>query len=128
MSHPLLNVLDWVLTFLHLFVVGFNLFGWIRWPKVHLLFILSTGFCWFGLGVWYGWGYCALTDWQWQIKAQLGQTPLPSSFIALALNRLGIYASDPTVSWITVSVYVLLFGVSVWANFPTIRTLIFHKK
>ncbi len=79
----MLQFLNWVLSILHLLLIGFNLLGWI-WPrtrKLHLFIALATAFSWLGLGIWFGLGYCPLTDWHWQIKEQLGERNLPNSFI-----------------------------------------------
>ena len=74
---------DWFFTFLHLAIIGFNLLGWI-WPqtrKAHFICVALTFISWFILGMWFGIGYCPITDWQWQIKEKLGETNLPNSFI-----------------------------------------------
>jgi hypothetical protein len=84
------ELLDTILTILHLLIVGFNLFGWI-WPrtrKAHLVCVLLTAASWFVLGIWYGMGYCPITDWQWEVKRQLGETGLPGSFIKYYADKL----------------------------------------
>jgi len=86
------KTLDIFLTFLHLAILLFNLFGWI-WPsarKLHLFVVLVTTFCWIVLGIWHGIGYCPITDWQWQVKAKLGQTNLPDSFVTYCLYGIGL--------------------------------------
>ncbi|WP_220463933.1 DUF2784 family protein [Adhaeribacter radiodurans] len=58
----MLTWLDALFTFIHLFIIGFNLSGWI-WPatrKLHLIGVGITIFCWVILGIRYGWGYCPL--------------------------------------------------------------------
>ncbi|MCW3107811.1 MAG: hypothetical protein JWQ09_2317, partial [Segetibacter sp.] len=49
--------------------------------KAHFISILLTAGSWFLLGIWFGWGYCPVTDWQWQVKEKLGEKGLPASFI-----------------------------------------------
>ena len=86
----LLHLADILLTLLHLAVIGFNLCGWI-WQKtrrLHLVVITVTAACWFILGIWYGVGYCPITDWQWQVKEKLGESNLPSSFIKYFADEL----------------------------------------
>jgi hypothetical protein len=83
-------IYDWFFTFLHLAIIGFNLLGWI-WPqtrKAHFIGLLLTLFSWFILGIWFGIGYCPITDWQWQIKEKLGETNLPNSFIKYFADKL----------------------------------------
>ena len=85
-----LHLCDILLTLLHLVAIGFNLCGWI-WKKtkrLHLAVISITAACWFILGIWYGVGYCPITDWEWHIKEKLGESNLPSSFIKYYADRL----------------------------------------
>ena len=79
----MLQVLDVLLTIIHLAIVGFNLFGWIPriTRKAHLFSIVITAASWFLLGIWFGMGYCPFTDWQWKVKEKLGETDLPANFI-----------------------------------------------
>ena len=78
-----LKILDLLLTLLHFLIIGFNLFGWIwkRTRKLHFIVVCATAACWFILGIWFGIGYCPITDWDWQIKEKLGENNLPNSFI-----------------------------------------------
>jgi hypothetical protein len=78
-----LRILDLLLTLLHFVIIGFNLLGWIwkRTRKLHFIVVCATATCWFILGIWFGIGYCPITDWDWQIKEKLGEHNLPNSFI-----------------------------------------------
>lgn len=49
------------------------------------------------LGIWYGWGYCPLTDWHWNIKQQLGEQHLPNSFIKYCLDKITQRSWSPAV-------------------------------
>src|SRR5438876_8993347 len=86
----MLHFWDIVLTLLHFIIISFNLFGWIfpATRKAHFICILVTGASWFLLGIWFGIGYCPITDWQWQIKAKLGEHNLPASFITYYANKI----------------------------------------
>ena len=66
----MLQLLDVLLTIIHILIIVFNLFGWIpkRTRKAHLVSILLTAASWFVLGIWYGTGYCPFTEWQWKVK------------------------------------------------------------
>ena len=81
------------LHFLHLSVIGLNLFGWVH-PKMrrfHRWFLIITLFFWGIVGpLIYSFGYCPLTDWQWQVKRALGETDLPRSYIDYLLRMAGI--------------------------------------
>lgn len=67
----------------HTAYTAFNLTGWIwhstrRW---HLFSLLLTLASWFGLGIWYGWGYCPCTDWHWEVRAELGYHDSANNYI-----------------------------------------------
>ncbi len=72
----------------HSAFVVFNLFGWM-WPKTrraNLVALSLTALSWFGLGLWYGIGYCPCTDWHWQIRQHLGYGDMPASYIKFLLD------------------------------------------
>ena len=85
-----LRLLDQALFLLHAALVLFILTGWMwqRTRRLHLLLIGLTLASWVGLGAWFGWGYCPLTDWHWQVKAALGETGLPASYIKYYVDAL----------------------------------------
>lgn len=85
-----LHALDYFLTALHLAIICFNLFGWmfLKTRRAHLLFAGLTLGCWLGLAPWFGLGYCPVTDWQWDVKRQLGETGLPNSFVKYYADKL----------------------------------------
>ena len=116
----MLYFIDLLFTLLHVIIILFNLFGWI-FPvtrKAHFICITITAFCWFVLGIWLGWGYCPLTDWQWRIKEQLGETNLPASFITWSANKItGIYFSDTLINFLTLILFILAAILSVYFNF-----------
>lgn len=80
----MLESLDLVFEFLHISVVIVNCLFWIipGWPRLLFLIIFSlTLASWIGLGIFYGLGYCFLTDVHWEIKRELGYNKLPYSYI-----------------------------------------------
>lgn len=117
---PMLRLLDYFYTFLHLAIVGFNLLGWI-WPstrKAHLVLLTATLISWFLLGVWFGWGYCPVTDWQWEVKEKLGETDLPNSFIKYFADKIsGKDFPAPLVDRVTLISFLLIVVVTVYVNF-----------
>ncbi|HWJ02807.1 MAG TPA: DUF2784 domain-containing protein [Verrucomicrobiae bacterium] len=122
----MLRFLDVLLTLVHLALVFFNLFGWIpkRTRKAHLITLLITAASWFILGIWYGMGYCPLTDWQWNVKEKLGERNLPPNFIEYYAEKLTgrDYAPAFIGGMITVF-FALAAGLSLYVNFvhPRIR-------
>lgn len=125
----MLQLLDIFLTIVHLVLIGFNLFGWI-WPatrKLHLVTILATGASWFILGIWFGLGYCPITDWQWEVKKQLGEQNLPGSFIKYFADKItGKNFSSSLINYITLGFFLAATVLSVYFNF--IRQRFFLNK
>ena len=116
----MLSFLNIVFTIAHLALVAFNLTGWIwkRTRKAHFITLLITAASWFILGIWYGWGYCPLTDWHWDVKTKLGERNLPNSFIKYFADKLTGSAIDPSIiDAITLGSLVAAVLASVYVNF-----------
>ena len=111
--------LDYFFNIFHSILVMFNLTGW-AWQKtrrIHLMTISLTILSWFGLGLFYGWGYCPCTEWHWQIKYKLGETDLPYSYVKYYADKLTGFSCDSFVVDVTVVILGLLaFGLSCWFN------------
>ncbi len=101
--------------FFHNLIIGINVFGWIA-PRTRFLqrwVLLLTTLSWVGLGAFYGWGYCFLTDWHWSVKRQLGERALPPSYIQYILrHKLGFNVPDFWVDVGTGTVFVLLLLIT----------------
>ncbi len=78
-----LKILDLLLIVLHFAIIGFNLLGWVWKPlrRAHFMVVCVTAACWFILGIWFGIGYCPITDWDWQVKEKLGEHHLPKQVV-----------------------------------------------
>lgn len=115
-----LAVLDFLYTLIHLLIIGFNLFAW-AFPatrRLHLYGVAVTLGCWLILGIWYGIGYCPVTDWQWQVKEQLGERNLPNSFVKYYADKLtGTSVSSTLIDGITAGSFLLSILISVYLNF-----------
>jgi hypothetical protein len=116
----LLKLLDIFLTFTHFAIISFNLFAWI-WPrtrKAHLVTVAATAFSWFILGIWFGWGYCPITHWQWNVKKQLGETNLPNSFIKYYADKISGRDIDPSiVDRATLIAFLAVIVIAGYLNF-----------
>jgi hypothetical protein len=116
----MLLLLDIFLSFLHFIIIGFNLLGWI-WPstrKLHLITISATAFSWFGLGIFFGWGYCPITEWEWNVKARLGETHLPNSFIKYYADKItGKDINATLIDNFTLGFFLTAIILSVYFNF-----------
>lgn len=84
------RLLDLFFMIFHSALVLFNLFGWI-WKKTrvaNLIALILTGASWTLLGIFYGAGYCPLTDWHFRVLEHLGKTDLPNSYMRYLFQRL----------------------------------------
>src|SRR4029450_11932986 len=127
---PMLKFLDILLTFTHFAIIGFNLFGWIwqKTRKAHLITVAATAFSWFILGIWFGWGYCPITHWQWNVKKQLGETNLPNSFIKYYADKISGKDIDPKiVDTTTLIVFLTIIVLTIILNLLNRRKKQFRK-
>jgi len=123
------HFLDYFFLVFHTVFTLFNIFGWI-WKKTRLANFITlslTGLSWFGLGIFYGWGFCPFTEWHWQVLEKLGNHNLPYSYIKYLLFRLlGLNFNEELIETATLVVFILAVLLSVYFNF--LRKLIFRKK
>jgi hypothetical protein len=116
----MLYLLDVFFSILHIVIIGFNLLGWI-WPrtrKAHLITIAATGASWFLLGIWFGIGYCPITDWQWDVKEKLGERNLPNSFVKYMGDKItGRDLDASLIDALTLSCFIAAIILSVYFNF-----------
>ncbi len=111
--------LDFFFIVFHGSWVLFNLAGWawIRTRRIHLITIGLTILSWFGLGIFYGWGYCPSTDWHWEVKREIGETNLPNSYVKYYVDKLTGFTWDSLVVDAAVLILGLLaFALSCWLN------------
>lgn len=112
----MLRFLDVLLTIVHLVIIVFNLFGWMfrKTRTIHLYSIALTALSWFLLGIWFGIGYCPITDWQWRVKEKLGESDLPDSFITYFMNNVtGYQLSDEFINIVTAVCFFAAAGIAV---------------
>lgn len=86
----MLALADATFLLLHTALILFNVLGWVvpAWRRANLVMLLLTAASWFGLGLFYGLGYCPLTDWHWQVLRAMGRTDLPRSYVQYLVTRL----------------------------------------
>ena len=116
----MLVFLDILLSIVHLSIVLFNLFGWIprRTRRAHFISIALTAASWFILGIWYGMGYCPVTEWQWDVKQKLGESDLPDNFIEYFAEKItGRDFATSFVSTVIATGFGLVTVISVYFNF-----------
>ena len=122
----MLLLADIFFTLLHLVIILFNLFGWIpaHTRRLHLVIAGLTAASWFILGLWFGIGYCPITDWQWRVKELRGETDLPGNFVEYISERLTNYDFDSTfINNVTATCFFLAVAASLYVNFvlPALR-------
>lgn len=118
------SILDIFFVVFHTSLIIFNVLGWIweKTRKANLMVLLLTGGSWFILGIFYGIGYCPLTDWHFQVLRELGKTGLPSSYTEYLAERLiGIDFPGDLADSITMLVFILALGISAYLNFRDYR-------
>lgn len=115
-----MKLVDIFFTTFHSLLVLFILFGWI-WKKtrrLNLVCILLTAASWLGLGIFYGLGYCPLTDWHFKILRKLGYSDIPDSYLSFLFTRLtGMQIDQNLVDGVTLWGLVMALVISVFLNF-----------
>ncbi|MFZ6012067.1 MAG: DUF2784 family protein [Bacteroidota bacterium] len=103
----------------HISLIFFNLFGWIssKLRKWNLVTLSLTAFSWFVLGIFYGFGYCFLTDWHWQVRDKLGYPTKSNSYIHFLITETtGISINEKLVDTITATSFFIAFALSIYTN------------
>ena len=93
------QAMDIACILVHTGLIAFNMTGW-AWRqlrKLNLFTLLLTAASWFGLGLWYGIGYCPLTEWHWRVRERLGEEHLPASYLKYWIDRATGLDVNPTV-------------------------------
>ena len=115
MTRCALILLDRLFLLAHTALILFVLVGWI-WPgsrRLHRWVVLLIAGSWFGLGLRYGIGYCPCTDWHWQIRRQLGDDDLPTSYIKFLLDSwFETSIGAQLVDAVTLALFLLVFALS----------------
>ena len=103
----------------HIALILFNVFGWIAKAtrKWNLITLLLTTFSWFVLGIFYGFGYCFLTDWHWDIREKLGYVDESNSYIHFLITELTpLSVAENLVDILTVAIFFLVLIASIYFN------------
>jgi len=109
------KVIDIFLTILHVGLILFFISGWIfkRTRKIHYILVIIITISWFLLGLFYGFGYCFLTDIHWHIKTLLREENLPISFIKYMLDKItGKDFNEVWVDYVTLTIFICVLIIS----------------
>ncbi len=114
----LYHFLDWFFVVFHTALIIFNVFGWIykKTRKWNFFALCITAASWFILGIFYGIGYCFLTDWHWQVLGKLSQYPFETSYVQYLFRRLlSVPVSADFADKLTAVVFFVSFFISgIW--------------
>jgi hypothetical protein len=112
-------LLDIGFVLFHTALILFNLLGWMipRTRRLNLLTLVLTGSSWTLLGLFYGFGYCPLTDWHWQVLEKMGASSPHISYIQYLIERtLGLQMRATAADNLTLAAYLVSLACSVWVN------------
>ncbi|NOU59148.1 DUF2784 domain-containing protein [Marinifilum caeruleilacunae] len=119
LNHSILVFLDYFFLVFHTIYCLFAVFGWI-WRKtrlLHLLTCLFTLFSWLIIGIWYGLGYCFLTDLHWEVRMALNDPPHSNSYIHFLIREtIGLDLSVSFVNQAVILIFSACFLLSICLN------------
>jgi hypothetical protein len=114
----MLKLLDFFFIIFHTSLVFFNLFGWIfrKTRLANLITLLLTGCSWFVLGLFYGIGYCPVTEWHFMVLHKMGITNVPDSYIEYIIERFfPVNVNSQMADMVTLILYfVALLASLIW--------------
>ncbi len=112
--------MDYMLHMFHLSIIFICIVGWMFEPThtLHLLVIVLVAISWFGLGKFFGYGYCILTDAQWRVKRKIGQGLYTESYVKYILDKVtGLNIDRKITDSLTLYIYVGAMVLSLTVNF-----------
>jgi len=116
----LYRIADTFFLVFHTLLIFFILFGWIwkRTRLVNLILIILTAGSWTILGIFYGFGFCPLTEWHFSVLRKLGHYNLPASYIKYLADRItGYECNQVWVDRVTLLGLIIALVCSVFSNF-----------
>lgn len=110
---PLYPVLNIAFHGFHAGIILFTLFGWAFQSTrfANLILILLMLGSWYILGIWFGEGYCPVTECHWKIRRKMRNSRISDSYIKLVLDKLTGRDLDSR----KVSVYTLVITLTAGA-------------
>ena len=123
------SIIDIFFVIFHTSLIIFNVLGW-TWKKTRLANLITlglTGGSWFILGIFYGLGYCPLTEWHFNVLEKLGKQNLPLSYTEYLAERLtGANFDGEVVNMITL--VGLFFSMIFSLHFHYLHNRDYRKK
>lgn len=124
MNQLMLHFLDYFFIIFHSLVIIINLFGWIwrKTRKINLVLLTLTSLSWGVLGIFYGFGYCPITDWHYEVLHKLGEFNMPNSYIKYFIDRVfGFSCHADMVDLFTLLLFLAAFVASIFVNFVWVK-------
>jgi hypothetical protein len=118
LTESALAAVDVAFFVVHSIWIGFICIGWAakRTRRAHLAAVALIAVSWFGLGAWFGWGYCPMTDWHWQVRERLGHQDPPSYVQLLVRVVTGLELTARTADLMAVATLGAAAVLTVVAN------------
>ncbi|MFW6020215.1 MAG: DUF2784 family protein [Bacteroidales bacterium] len=119
MNDFLLHIIDGFFVVFHTGLTLFNVLGWIfrKTRRLNLITVSLTAASWYILGIFYGMGYCFLTDWHYRVLRELGWQDIPNSYFKFLIERFSDFSPpEELVDNVTVTVFFVVMAASVFVN------------
>lgn len=116
---------DNIFNILHILAILINCFGWAfsKTLKLNLWFLLLTISSWSILGLFFGIGFCFLTEVHSLALGLIGSPSINFSYLDyLLLVKLKIPISSNTISILSILAVFTSLGISIKKNLPTISS------
>lgn len=110
-----LKLLNIVFHVLHLSIIFFFLFALLfeELRMVHFVLSILIFLSWFGLGAFFGFGYCLVTDIQWKIKRLLKQEPTTEYYVKYMIDKVtGLDTNPVFINRMTTYIYFIILTIS----------------
>ena len=136
-SSNALKLLNICFHLIHLSIIFFFLFGWLfektRLP--HFILSILILLSWFGLGAFFGFGYCLVTDMQWKIKRRINQEPSTEFYVKYMIDKVtGLDTNPRFINRMTTYIYfgiliisIILLSMQLLIDNPKSRTKRYTK-
>ncbi len=118
------NTLDVFFNILHIIIILINCFGWAfkKTLMLNLILLLTTMLSWTILGVFFGLGFCFLTNLHFALLGELKPTNIPFSYLDyLLIENFNLKVSSQTISLLSILVVFGSLGISIKKNFCLIN-------
>lgn len=110
-----LKLLNLCFHLIHLSIIFFFLFGWLfkTMRLAHFILSLLILISWCGLGIFFGFGYCLVTDIQWKIKKRLNQEPPTEFYVKYMIDKVtGLDTKPSIINGMTTYIFFGIFIIS----------------